>query len=195
MSRYFFGFAFVLNILLLIFPKIVWAGSASSDSTNINSNPVDTSQTSTSTSEISASPASTTPTQSASIYQNYGYGSNPLNYPNCGGVCAFGIVRLSPNGNGTTNQEAVMGVVVEFDSPQKRLAIAQENLSKAQSDRMIQEDEVSLLTKIADAVEQCKDSHVNLLALSAAKKLGMTPEEILSRAYKQPRQCNSHRGN
>jgi hypothetical protein len=42
-------------------------------------------------------------------------------------------------------------------------------------------------------VEQCKDAHVHLLALTAAKRLGMTPEEILSRAYKnQSRQCNSH---
>jgi hypothetical protein len=62
-------------------------------------------------------------------------------------------------------------------------------------DRINQEDEVSLLTKLADAVEQCKDTHANLLAIAAAKKLGMTPEELLSRAYKQPRKCNSSSGN
>lgn len=68
---------------------------------------------------------------------------------------------------------------------------ASHNLCISLRDRINQEDEVSLLTKIADAVEQCKDTHANLLAIAAAKRLGMTPEELLSRAYKQPRQCNS----
>jgi hypothetical protein len=33
-------------------------------------------------------------------------------------------------------------------------------------DRITQEDEVSLLTKLADAFEQCKDTHANLLAIA-----------------------------
>ncbi len=202
MSHYCFGFAILFNIFVsYIFPQLSWAGSVGADSTNGNSNPADNSQVSaapnpeTSTSEISTSATSNITPQQTGIVQFNNSGYNTLTYPNCGGVCAFGIVRLTPGGNGTTNQEAVMGVVMQFDSPEKRYAQAQENLSKAQSDRIIQEDEVSLLTKLADAIEQCKDAHANLLAISAAKRLGITAEEILSRAYKQPQQCNSHLGN
>ncbi|MEA5620493.1 hypothetical protein VB711_21990 [Cronbergia sp. UHCC 0137] len=84
-----------------------------------------------------------------------------------------------------------MGVVVQFDSPEKTYAQAQRDLAKAQSDRITQESEVSVLSKIADAVENCQDSRANLLAISAAKGLGITPEQLLSHAYKQPRKCNS----
>jgi hypothetical protein len=160
-----------------------------------------TSTSTTSTSEIPTSAASTITPQQTGIVQFNNSGYSSLSYPNCGGICGFGIVRLTPSNNGNVNSEAVMGVVMQFDSPEKINAQAQQsyfkaqqNLSKAQSDRFAQEDEISLLTKLADAVEQCKDAHANLLALAAAKRMGMTPEELLSRAYKQPRQCNSPNG-
>jgi hypothetical protein len=217
LRRTFLIFYFLLSCLS---SQVALAGNAGGEITDANLNAVDNLQTTdtpdsgtptdngTSTndiqiagapnSEISTSNTLTTstvdasnyPNQSAIINQNYGYGSNPLTYPNCTGVCAFGVVRLNPNSNGNVSPEAVMGVVMQFDSPEQRYAQARQNTAKAESDRMIQEDEISLLTKLADAVEQCKDTHANLLALTAAKRLGMTPEALLSRAYQQPRQCN-----
>lgn len=182
MLRYCFGLTFLINFLILSFSsQIIRADTAVSNDTGGS---VDLSQLS-----VPSSDTSNVPTQSATINQTYGYGSNPLSYPNCEGFCAFGIVRLTPTGNGNVNPEAVMGVVMQFDSPQKRYSIGQQKYNEAQSERISQEDEVSLLTRLADAVEQCKDTHANLLALTAAKRLGMTPEELLSRAYKQPRQC------
>lgn len=223
-GRAFFLLSFLLPCL---FPQFAWAGGAGGDTTDSNSNPVDNSQISptptsetptsttsnspastsetsvaaapnsgTSTSEIPASTSTLTPQQTGIGQFNNSSYSN-LSYPNCGGICAFGIVKLTPSNNGNVNSEAVMGVVMQFDSPEKRNAQAQqsyfkaqENFSKAQSDRFAQEDEISLLTQLADAVEQCKDARANLLALAAAKRMRMTAEELLSRAYKQPRQCN-----
>ncbi|MBO3462417.1 hypothetical protein G7B40_038340 [Aetokthonos hydrillicola Thurmond2011] len=190
MLRYCFSLTFIINFLILFFTCQV--SSADTAVNEFTTGSVDSSQLSDPTLQTSSSGASNLPTQSASIYQNYGYGSNPLNYPNCGGFCAFGVVRLTPNNNGKLNPEAIMGVVMQFDSPEKRLATGEQNYNQARSNRMAQEDEVSLLTKLADAVEQCKDAHANLLAIAAAKRLGMTPEELLSRVYKQSRQCNSH---
>lgn len=159
-----------------------------------------TSTSTTSTLEIPTT-ASTLTTQQTGIVQFNNSGYSNLSYPNCGGICAFGIVKLTPSNNGNVNSEAVMGVVMQFDSPEKRNAQAQQsyfkaqqNLSKAQCDRFAQQDEILLLTQLADAVEQCKDARANLLALAAAKRMRMTAEELLSRAYKQPRQCNSRNG-
>lgn len=183
MLRYRFSLTFLINFLILLFSSQITLAETTVDSSTPGN--VDTSQL-----LVPPTDTSNYPNQSAIINQNYSYGSNPLNYPNCTGVCAFGVVRLNPNSNGNVSPEAVMGVVMQFDSPEKRYAQARENTAKAESDRIIQEDEVSLLTKLADAVEQCKDTHANLLALTAAKRLGMTPEALLSRAYQQPRQCN-----
>jgi hypothetical protein len=179
MSRYFFARNLLLSVLLFwLFPQLAWAGSDS------NSNPV-------SNSDIAPSSASTYVPQQTGIVQFNNSSLSTLTYPNCGGVCAFGIVRLTPNGNGNVSPEAVIGVVAQFDSPENRYAQAQRDLSKAQSARIAQEDEITLLTKFADAVENCQDARANILALSAAKSLRMTPEQLLARAYKQPRKCDS----
>jgi hypothetical protein len=191
MPRYSFSFAFIINFLILCASgQGAWADTSIS-STDANSNNVDVSQQYVPDASNSASSLNS---QQTGIVQfnNSGYGT--LGYPNCAGVCAFGVLRLVPNASGNSNHEAIMGVVIEFDSPQKRYAKAQQGLKQAESDRMSQEDEVLILTKLADAVEQCKDSHANLLAIAAAKRLNMTPEELLSLAYKQPRKCNSQVG-
>jgi hypothetical protein len=100
-------------------------------------------------------------------------------------------MRFTPNPRGETHPEAIVGFITDFDSPNKQAAKAYQNYYKAISDRMVQEDEVSLLGKIAEAVDKCQDTQANLYALAAAKRLGMTPEELLSRAYKQRRSCSS----
>jgi hypothetical protein len=187
---------FIFSRVLLTFlslcwmsPQLAWAGG--DDATN-NQGSTPTSSTANNSETPTTSTSTSTPyvPQQTGIVQFNNTSQSTLTYPNCGGVCAFGIVRLTPNSNGNVNPEAVMGVVMQFDSPENRYAQAQQNLSKAQSDRIIQEGQVSILSKIADAIENCQDSRANLLALSAAKSLGMTPEQLLSHAYKQSRTCN-----
>jgi hypothetical protein len=201
----------ILSIALIsfwIFPQIALAGG-DDNSGNGNSNPVNspesastsenssqtasnsTTSTNTTNSEIATTSTSNYVPQQTGIVQFNNSSQSTLTYPNCGGICAFGIVRLTPNNRGNMNPEAVMGVVMQFDSPENRYARAQRDLSKAQSDRIIQEGQLAILTKLADAIENCQDSRANLLALSAAKSLGMTPEELLSHAYKQSRSCSS----
>lgn len=166
MPRYLVGRKLLLSVALSwFFPQLAWAGSDSS------SNPV-------SNSEITPSSTSTYVPQQTGIVQFNNSSLSTLTYPNCGGVCAFSIVRLTPSGNGNVNPEAVMGVVVQFDSPEKKYAQAQRDLSKAQLARITQEGEVLLLTKIADVIENCQDARANIFALSAAKSLGMTPEQL-----------------
>jgi hypothetical protein len=220
MLLHFFGRSFFIFFFLsCLYSQVSLAGSAGNDTVNNtnNSQSTETSNsgnptnntTSTDNSQVAAAPASdtststtsssdtststtlTTPTQQTGIVQFNNSGYSTLTYPNCGGICGFGIVRLTPSNNGNVNPEAVMGVVMQLNSPEKTYAQAQHNLSKAQSDRIAQEDAVLLLSKLADAVEQCKDAHANLLALAVAKKLGITPEKVLSYARKQSRQCNS----
>jgi cytoskeletal protein RodZ len=165
--------------------------TSTTPTTPTNSETASTSTTTTTNSEIATTSTSNYVPQQTGIVQFNNSSQSTLTYPNCGGICAFGIVRLTPNNTGNMNPEAVMGVVMQFDSPENRYARAQRDLSKAQSDRIAQEGQLAILTKLADAVENCQDSRANLLALSAAKSLGMTPEELLSHAYKQSRSCSS----
>ncbi|MDZ7960078.1 MAG: hypothetical protein RMY34_19710 [Aulosira sp. DedQUE10] len=189
--------------LFWISPQLAWAGGdvntdnqSSTTTTSSTANNSETPSNSISNSETATTSTSTPYVpQQTGIVQFNNSSLSTLTYPNCGGVCAFGIVRLTPSGNGNVNPEAVMGVVMQFDSPENRYAQAQRDLSKAQSDRIVHEDQVSILTKLADAIEHCQDSRAHLLALSAAKSLGMTPEQLLFYAYKQPGTCNSSFGN
>ncbi len=160
-------------------------------STTLTNSETGSTSTTTTNSEIATTSTSNYVPQQTGIVQFNNSSQSTLTYPNCGGICAFGIVRLTPNNTGNMNPEAVMGVVMQFDSPENRYARAQRDLSKAQSDRIAQEGQLAILTKLADAIENCQDSRANLLALSAAKSLGMTPEELLSHAYKQSRSCSS----
>ena len=203
------AFSRILLIALIsfwIFPQLALAG-ADNNPVDGSSNPVNNSEstaapntptnsktastsTTTPNSEIATTSTSTYVPQQTGIVQFNNSSQSTLTYPNCGGICTFGIVRLTPNNNGRMNPEAVIGVVMQLDSPENRYASAQQSLSKAQSDRIAQEGQLAILTKLADAVENCQDSRANLLALSAAKSLGITPEELLSHAYKQPRTCS-----
>ncbi|KYC40828.1 hypothetical protein WA1_24715 [Scytonema hofmannii PCC 7110] len=192
MLRHFLGSAFVVSFILsLIFPQLTQAGGGQNTSTESNSSSITNNQN---TSSTSSSLTNVSPPTGAPQFDNFSshYGSyGSLNYPHCSGSCIFGITRFAPSTNGGMTQEAVMGVVVDLDSPNKRSAQAYQKYYEAFSNRMVQEDEVSLLSKIADAVNQCQDNHANLLALPAAKRLGITPDELLSRTDKQHRNCSS----
>ena len=84
-----------------------------------------------------------------------------LNYPNCPGSCAFGILRTSPsNGiNGTTgNQiEAVIGVIHSFNSPDQTNADTNRQLIDIQKQRSESEITSNYIKAISDAC-QVKDS-------------------------------------
>ena len=194
MLRHFLGSAFVVSFMLsLNFSKLAWAGGVDSTLTNGNSSPVSNNQSVSSTPSPSSNIPPPTNPPHYNDYDSYGsYSSHgSLNYPSCSGSCAFGIIRFTPGKIGRTHQEAVIGVITEFDSPNNKSAQAYQKFYQAQSNHIAQKDEVSLLVQIADAVKNCQDIHANMLALSAAKRLGLTPEQILSRAYKQRRNCNS----
>ena len=95
-----------------------------------------------------------------------------LNYPNCNGSCAFGILRTSPsNGiNGTTgNQiEAVIGVIHSFNSPDQTNADTNRQLIDIQKQRSESEIATNYIKAISDAC-QAKDS---IRAELSAKALG-----------------------
>lgn len=167
----------------------VLAGGADSTLTNENSNSISNNQ---GTSKISppTNPPSYNDYDSYSSYSSYSSQSS-LNYPHCNGSCGFGIFRVTPGNNGSIHKEGVVGIITEFDSPNKRAAKAYQQYYEAFSNRMIQQDAILLLEKIADAVTNCQDNRANLLAVYAAKKLPLTPEEILSRASTKRRNCNS----
>jgi hypothetical protein len=114
-----------------------------------------------------------------------------LPYPNCGGVCAFGIVKMTPDNRGFLYPEAIFGVIAQFDSPENKSAQSQVEYYKAKREQVTQENEIKILTLLADAVEKCQDARASMFAISAAKSLMITPEQLLFAAYKQPRICPS----
>ncbi len=105
-------------------------------------------------------------------YANVNSNVGLLNYPNCNGSCAFGIVRTSPsNGiNGTTgNQiEGVIGVIHTFNSPDQSNADTNRQLVDIQKQRSESEIATTYIKSIADAC-QAKDS---IRAELSAKALG-----------------------
>ncbi len=94
-------------------------------------------------------------------YANVNSNVGLLNYPNCNGSCAFGILRTSPsNGiNGTTgNQiEAVIGVIHSFNSPDQTNADTNRQLVDIQKQRSESEIATTYIKSISDAC-QAKDS-------------------------------------
>lgn len=189
--------AFILLLSLLFslcLPQIVLGGGGDTNSAGSDSEPTknpDTSSTpSTSASSLGNVSLPNGPQHYDSYNSNYNsYGS--LNPPYCGGSCAFAVTKLTPNANGNTNLEAVMGVIFEFDSANKRAASAYQAYYDALSRHTAQEDDVSIAMKLADAVSNCREAHAQALALLVARRLGITPEELLSRLKKQQRNCNS----
>ncbi len=186
MSRYFFAREMVITVLSsCLFTQIAWAGGNEATSTIIdNTSSTTTSSTTTISNTVDLLTAPAPFSQQSNSLER-------LSYPNCGGVCAFGIVRLTPSNNGSLYPEAVMGVIAQFDSPDNKSAQSQVNYYKALRERVTQDSEVRILTLLAEAVEKCQDARASIFAISAAKSLMTTPEELLSTAYKQPRMCNS----
>lgn len=191
MSRRFFACELLLTFVLSwLCTQMAWAGSRtqSTNSSIDNTNNTTTQNTKTiiDTKELLTAPTPfNQPNQQSNSLQG-------LTYPNCGGICTFGIVRLTPNSNGSVYPEAVMGVVAQFDSPDNKSAQSQVNYYKSLRERVTQDSEIRILTLLADAVEKCEDARAHIYAISAARSLMITPEQLLSTAYKQHRRCDAH---
>jgi hypothetical protein len=107
-----------------------------------------------------------------------------LNYPNCSGSCFFGIVRTSPinNFNGTiSNQlEAVIGVIISLDSPEKANAETNRLMVEIQKNRSEYEILEALGLKLSDAIEAGKLERANIIAIILAPRLGKTYTQLLA---------------
>lgn len=106
-----------------------------------------------------------------------------LNYPNCNGSCAFGILRTSPsNFNGTIgNQiEAVIGVVISLGSPEQSNAETNRLMIEIQKSRNEYEILSALSDKLADAIETGKYERANIIAIILAPRLGKTHSQLLA---------------
>jgi hypothetical protein len=144
------------------------AGSSSSQPTTDSSVSSPTPQ---STGSLTVTPTTLLQTGSnnfANVNSNIG----ALNYPNCGGTCAFAIMRTTPanNINGTmSNQiEGVIGVIHTFNSPDQTNADTNRELINIQKQRSESEIATNYIKAISDAC-QAKDS---IRAELTAKALG-----------------------
>ncbi len=104
-------------------------------------------------------------------YANVNSSTGTLNYPNCGGTCAFAIMRTSPaniNGIMSNQIEGVIGLIHTFNSPDQTNADTNRQLVDIQKQRSETEIATNYIKAIADAC-QSKDS---IRAELTAKALG-----------------------
>jgi hypothetical protein len=166
---------FVLTGFCSLSINIEKAVSAGGDTTQTVTTQ-DSSVTSTSPTIQNAGALTVTPTTllqtGTNNFANVNSNVGVLNYPNCNGSCAFGILRTSPsNGiNGTTgNQiEAVIGVIHSFNSPDQANADTNRQLVDIQKQRSESEIATNYIKAISDAC-QARDS---IRAELSAKALG-----------------------
>jgi len=106
-----------------------------------------------------------------------------LNYPNCGGTCAFAIMRTTPanNINGMSNQiEGVIGMVHAFSSPDQTNAETNRQLVDIQKQRSESEIAINYIKLISDAC-QVKDSiRVELSAKGLARIWNVDYKTLIS---------------
>jgi hypothetical protein len=104
-------------------------------------------------------------------FANVNSSTGTLNYPNCGGTCAFAIMRTSPaniNGIMSNQIEGVIGLIHTFSSPDQTNADTNRQLVDIQKQRSESEIATTYIKSIADAC-QAKDS---IRAELSAKALG-----------------------
>lgn len=169
----------IASLLLILHCQRAIAGNdAASATSGAQAQPTTTTFTSSETTVNPASPNSTaslTPTpvsQQTGVIQFNNSGLSALTYPNCGGACVFAIGRLVPTANNGHQLEAVAGVVWQFGSPENTQAQAQKMIAQAQSENLVQESNLTLAEKLADAIESGKTVRANAIAILLAKRLG-----------------------
>jgi hypothetical protein len=110
-----------------------------------------------------------------------------LNYPNCNGTCAFGIMRTSPsngnNGNFGNQYEAVIGFIHSFNSPDQTNADTNRLMIEIQKYKTEQEVIIALSGQLADAIETGKYQRANIIAIVLAPKLGKTHIQLLAEIF------------
>ena len=117
-------------------------------------------------------------------FANVNSSNGALNYPNCSGTCAFAILRTSPsnnlNGNISNQIEAVIGVIIALDSPEKSNAETNRLMVEIQKQRSEFEIMQSLGEKLADAVEAGLIERANIISMMLAPRLGKTYTQLLT---------------
>lgn len=105
-------------------------------------------------------------------YANVNSNLGALNYPNCGGTCAFAIMRTTRanniNGTVSNQMEGIMGVIHSFSSPDKTNAQSNRQLVNIQQQRSESEIASNYIKTIADA---CQNKDIVRAELTA-KALG-----------------------
>ena len=113
-----------------------------------------------------------------------------LNYPNCGGTCAFAIMRTTPanNINGIINNqiEGVVGLIHTFNSPDQTNADTNRLMIEIQKYKTEQEVIIALSGQLADAIETGKYQRANIISIILAPKLGKTHYQLLQEAVAKP---------
>ena len=109
-----------------------------------------------------------------------------LNYPNCSS-CFFGILRTTPNNNpsGTiSNQlEAVIGVIIAIDSPERANSETNRMVVEIQKSKNEYEVKLALGEKLADAIELGKMERAKIVAMLLAPLLGKTHNQLLAEIF------------
>ena len=120
-------------------------------------------------------------------FANVNSNTGALNYPNCSSSCFFGILRTTPNNNlsGTiSNQlEAVIGVIIAIDSPERANSETNRMVVEIQKSRNEYEIKLALGEKLADAIELGKMERAKIVAMLLAPLLGKTHTQLLSEIF------------
>ena len=121
-------------------------------------------------------------------FANVNSNTGTLNYPNCNSSCFFGILRTTPNTNnfsGTiSNQlEAVIGVIIAIDSPERANAETNRMIIEIQKSKSEYEIKLSLGEKLADALELGKMERAKIIAMLLAPLIGKTHTQLLAEIF------------
>lgn len=171
----------------LFFPQSVLAGGGTGDVEEKKNH-----STSSKTLQNISSP------EQPKFYDNYntnhnsdGATSNTLIPPNCIGSCFYAIGRFKHTLDGGNTTEILIGGHFDSASPNKTVSSAYANSMKVRDRRMAQEDDISLMTTLADAISKCQIVHARTYSMLVAHKFKTTPEQIISKFNNQLRNCNS----
>jgi hypothetical protein len=119
-------------------------------------------------------------------YANVNSNLGALNYPNCGGTCAFAIMRTTSNNNnfnGTTNNqiEGVFGVIHSFSSPDQTNAQSNRQLVNIQQQRSESDIVSNYINTIADACKSKDMVRAELTAKALARIWKEDYQSLLNR--------------
>jgi hypothetical protein len=107
--------------------------------------------------------------QAGVIQNNSGWGG--FGTPNCGGACLVANVRVVPNGN-SNNIEASIGLMWQFSSPENIQAQAHKAKTDAEREQLTAQTDLTLIEKLAAAIEKKQPVVVNAIAMILAKRFG-----------------------